>query len=119
VVRARRNVGGALRQAAATLRRHGAPYLAGVWIGAEPERGGAGLPAEPALAELPALDGGLPSPGGPPAGRSGAEIPARAGGAPQPPSAASAAPPGPALDPELARRLELLKSRLGRSRDSR
>ncbi len=119
VVRARRNVGGALRQAAATLRRHGAPYLAGVWIGAEPERGGAGLPVEPALAEPSALDSGLASPGRPPAGRSSAEIPARAGGAPQPPSGASAAPPGPALDPELARRLDLLKSRLGRSRDSR
>jgi Mrp family chromosome partitioning ATPase len=94
VLRAGRNQRSKVRQAAATLRRHGAPHLAGVWIGPE----SAPAPARRTPERVPAEEA-------PPAPS-------------QPSSREESRPEGgpPAIDPELIRRLDRLRDRLGRTR---
>ena len=97
VMRAGRNSRSAVRQAAATLRRHGAPHLAGVWIGQE-EPARASRAFEPAAEPLPEA--------GPFADQGAAALPSETDGS-------------PALTSDVMRRLELLRDRLGRPRQSR
>jgi Mrp family chromosome partitioning ATPase len=96
VVRAGRNSRSAVRQAAATLRRHGAPHLAGVWIGPE-------AAARPSRTVEPAPE---PMPEAGP-------LAAHGGGALAPETEGS-----PALTADVMRRLELLRDRLGRPREN-
>lgn len=104
VVRARRNTRNTARQAAATLRRHGAPLLAGVWIGPEPPPGASVQAAQHAAADAASHAAAAPGPESAAAERGPAAI------------HSTPSPPQPALDPEVMRRLEMLRSRLGRSR---
>jgi Mrp family chromosome partitioning ATPase len=94
VLRAGRNPRSTVRQTAATLRRHGAPHLAGVWIGPE----AAPARTRPPVERAPQVE----EPAAPrdPAPREWSQEP----GEP------------PAIDPELIRRLDRLRERLGRTR---
>ena len=118
VMRARRSTRATLRQAAAALRRHGASHLFGIWIGPAPETGVAPRAAEaedaatsPPLSfgEPVAAEGGIASV---------QALETAEGGDPAPPAGASGAELAP-LNPEVARRLERLRDRLGRTRGVR
>ncbi len=102
LIRARRTARREVRQAAATIRRHGISYLAGVWIGEDPAAAPASAPAGGAEAQP----------------RYANEADATPAAAPSVVGAAFTGTdePAGALDPEVLRRLERLRSRLGGTR---
>ncbi|MEE9230265.1 MAG: P-loop NTPase [Acidobacteriota bacterium] len=113
VVRAGRTLARELRISAATIRRYGISFLAGVWIGGEPSRG------RTRQAAPDPVKTSISSPANKPVSTPQA-IPARGDVAPsldgdgQDPSLS----PADILDPGVARRLERLRGRPGRERGS-